>query len=75
MKQIINNLLYDTDTSDLIYTDSVRKRKLYRTKNGNFFTFFNNGEIVPKSEQAAKEYLGKFDIDAYIKVFGKPDEA
>ena len=75
MKVIINDYLYDTDKSTLIYIDVATKRSLYKTHNGNYFMQYNNGEIVPKTLESTKEYLGKHDVEAYIKEFNEPQEA
>lgn len=75
MKIVINNLLYDTDNATVIYAEEYTKRILYKTNNGNFFMFFPNGEIVPKTEKSAKDYLGKHDVVKYIELFGEPKEA
>lgn len=75
MKRVVNDLLYDTETSDLLYIEVDTQRKLYRTPKGHFFTFYKNGEIIPKSEEDTKDYLGRVDVDTYIKVFGQPKEA
>lgn len=75
MKKIIDNLLYDTETSELIHNDEINKRLWYLTPNGNYFCFFKNGDIVPKTEEAVKDYLGKNDVEKYIELFGEPQEA
>lgn len=75
MKRVINDLLYDTETAEMIYIEEGTNRKLYRTPNGNFFTLYPTGEIRAKTEEAAKDYLGKYDVEKYIKVFGEPKEA
>lgn len=75
MKKIINNLIYDTDNSELIHDDEVNKRRWYRTQNGNYFVVYRTGEMVPKTEESVKEYLGKNNVKVYIKLFGKPEEA
>lgn len=75
MKRVINDLLYDTDTATLIYTDKDTNRKLYKTPNRNFFTLYPTGEIRAKSEEATKDYLGRYDVKKYIELFGKPEEA
>ena len=36
---------------------------------------FRNGEIVPRTEESAKEYLGEKDVEKYIEVWGKPEDA
>ena len=75
MKKIINDLMYDTDNSELIHNDEANKRQWYKTQNGNYFVLYRTGEIVPKTEDGVKEYLGKNDVKVYIKLFGKPEEA
>lgn len=74
MKQIIENVLYDTDNATEIYFDEEKKRHWYRTNNGNYFIAFPNGEITVVSEQVAKDFLGKRDIDKYISIWGVPRE-
>lgn len=74
MKRIIDGKMYDTDESEILYieTSGINKhRMLYRTTNGNYFKFYANGEIVPLSEEQAQEYLGKYDPDKYIEIWGE----
>lgn len=75
MKGIIENLLYDTETSTLIYAEEDTKRKLYKTPNSNYFTLYATGEIKPKTLNAVKDYLGRYDVEKYIELFGEPEEA
>jgi hypothetical protein len=75
MKRIIDNLLYDTETSTVVHIEENTKRILYQTVNGNFFMFYPIGEIVPKTEESTKEYLGKYNVEKYIELFGEPEEA
>lgn len=75
MKRVIGNLLYDTDVSELIFSDNKKNRKIYKTPNGNFFTLYATGEIQPKSIEATKNYLGRYDVEKYIELFGEPQEA
>lgn len=75
MKRVINDLLYDTDTADLIFIEEDTNRKLYKTPNGNFFTLYPTGEIRAKTGEATKDYLGRYDVEKYIEVFGEPREA
>lgn len=75
MKRIVNGLLYDTDESELVYNDTETQRLLYRTKKGNFFTLYKNGEIIPKTKENVKEFIGTVDVNMYIKLFGEPEEA
>lgn len=37
--------------------------------------FYPNGQITPKSIESTMDYLGKYDIDKYIELFGEPQEA
>lgn len=75
MRRIIDDLLYDTNTAELVFTEEGTNRMLYRTPNGNFFTFYPTGEIRPKSMEDTKDYLGRNDVKKYIELFGKPKEA
>lgn len=75
MKQIVANMLYNTDNSTVIYTDKGTKRQLYKTQNGAYFMLFNNGEITPITKDMAKEYLGIHSVEDYIKEFGDVEEA
>ncbi len=77
MQRVIDGLLYDTETATVVHVEetSTTKRVLYKTPNGNFFMFFMTGEIVPKSEESTKEYLGKYNVPKYIELFGEPQEA
>lgn len=75
MQRVIDNLLYDTDTATVIHIEDDTKRILYQTPNGSFFMFYPNGEIVPKTEQSTKDYLGKYNVEKYIELFGEPQEA
>ena len=75
MQRVIDGLLYDTDTAEIIHIEEDTKRILYMTHNHNFFMFYPTGEIVPKTEQSAKDYLGKYNVGKYIELFGQPKEA
>lgn len=75
MQRVIDNLLYDTDTATVIHIEEDNKRVLYQAPNKNFFMFYSTGEIVPKSEQSTKDYLGKHNVEKYIELFGQPQEA
>lgn len=75
MRRIVNGLLYDTNSAEEIYRDERRNKAWYKTPKGNYFTFYGTGEIVPVTEDAVKEFLGKNDIRAYIKLFGEVEEA
>ena len=73
MKRIYKGVLYDTDTSELIHYDAAENRKLYKTENGNFFVLYNNSDIYPKTEESAKDYLGKRDVEKYVELWGNPE--
>ena len=75
MMQIIDGLLYDTAASTLIYLDESNNRRWYKTQNGNYFVLYGTGKIAPKSEDAVKDFLGQRDVEKYIELFGKPQEA
>lgn len=75
MQRVIDGLLYDTDTAIIIHIEENTKRRLYQTLNGNFFMFYPTGEIVPKTEDSTKDYLGKYNVEKYIELFGEPEEA
>ena len=75
MQRVIDDLLYDTDTAMIIHMEERPKRVLYQTSNGNFFMFYATGEIVPKTEESTKDYLGKYNVEKYIELFGQPEEA
>lgn len=75
MQRVIDGLLYDTKTATEIHVEQITKRRLYQTPNNNFFMLYPTGEIVPKSVESTKEYLGKYNVPKYIQLFGNPEEA
>lgn len=75
MQRVIDGLLYDTNTSIVVHIEENTKRRLYHTLNNNFFMFYPTGEIVPKTKESVKDYLGKYNVSKYIELFGKPEEA
>ena len=72
MKAIINEKLYDTTTSKVIYIGDIEA--LYKTQNGAYFRTSSYG-IEPMGIEEVKEYLGIKDVDAYVKEFGSVDIA
>ena len=72
MKAIINNLLYDTTTSTMLYSGAGES--LWKTENGSYFKAVND-IIVPQTEDEVKKYLGMKDADMYIKEFGEVELA
>ena len=72
MKAIINEKMYDTTTSKVIYVGDMEA--LYKTQNGAYFRTSSYG-IEPMGIEEVKEYLGIKDVDAYVKEFGSVDIA
>lgn len=75
MRKVINGKLYDTDKSEVIYIDQMTKRAVCRTEKGSYFILYSNNQIVPKTEDEIKEYIGLHDADLYIELFGMIEEA
>jgi hypothetical protein len=75
MRQVINNLLYDTSKSTLVYKESDTKKQLWQINTTkSFFFSFADGHIEPITTQDAKNYLGLTDVQVYIQMFGEPQE-
>lgn len=74
MKQIINNILFDTDTATLLYSETDTRRRYYKTENDRYFISFPTTEIQVVSEEYMRNLLGRKDIDKYIEIFGEPLE-
>ena len=72
MKAIINEKMYDTTSSKVIYIGDIEA--LYKTQNGAYFRTSSYG-IEPMGIEEVIEYLGIKDVDAYIKEFGSVDIA
>lgn len=75
MKVIIKGKMYDTDKSELIYTDKFRMRRYYMTQHRNFFVVYGNGKAAPKTEDDIKLLLGANDVEKYLELFEAPEEA
>lgn len=75
MQRVVNDLLYDTNTAAAIHVEEDTKRVLYKTPNNNFFMFYPTGEIVPKTEESVKKYLGSKNVRKYIEIFGEIERA
>lgn len=75
MKKIVDGKMYDTDVSEEIYLDEMTNRRIFQTKKGNYFLLYPNGEVVPKTEDEIKEFLGLNDTEKYIALFGEVEEA
>lgn len=74
MQKIIDDVMYDTEISDLIFEDENDHQRWYKTKNGRFFIAYVSGDIAVVSEDAVKRLLGSKDIQMYIELFGEPEE-
>lgn len=75
MQRIIDGLLYDTKTATLLFKEEDTKRQLFITPNNNYFMLYGTGEIVVKTENNVKDYLGTHSVEKYIELFGAPQEA
>lgn len=75
MKVIIEGKLYDTEKSELIYTDKFRMRRYYMTPHRNFFVVYGNGKAASKTEDDIKLLLGENDVNKYLELFEAPEEA
>lgn len=75
MQRVVDNLLYDTNTANIIHIEEDTNRILFQTQNNNFFMLYATGEIVPKSLESTKDYLGAKNVPKYIELFGEPQEA
>lgn len=76
-KQIIDGYLYDTSKSEYI-TDYcygfLGHDKVYKTENCRYF-IIDLGDIRPISEDDLRHSLGKYNINEYIRIFGKVKDA
>lgn len=75
MKVIIEDKLYDTEKSELIYTNKFSKRRYYMTPHRNFFVVYGNGKAASKTEDDIKLLLGENDVNKYLELFEAPEEA
>lgn len=80
MKKVIEGLLYDTDTAKLIISEvdesgEIIKRLYQTTKSAFFFYYISSGTIEPISRDACREWLGLYNYNAYVSVFGEPEHA
>lgn len=78
MKKIINNLLYDTEKSMLVYDDTSAKfpRKYYKSPKGTYFMLIvQKGDIQIVDEKIIKDLLAEHDeFEMYIQCFGDIEE-
>lgn len=78
MKAIVNGKLYDTEkaehTTSICLNDAVFE--IYITSKGNMFAVETVRDIVFDSEELRRMLEGKKKtVNAYIKLFGTPEEA
>lgn len=80
MKQIIGGKLYNTDTATLVASSTAQDYppgiaiNLYRKTTGEFFVEWADTLIQPLSEAEAKNWVGKYAVDAYTTIFGTVTE-
>ena len=78
MRQIIDNILYDTETAEKIPKGWISRADLYKTKNNRWFMVnvehFTNLSITIIKEKEVKDWLGRTNIGLYKKHFGEPEE-
>lgn len=72
MKAIINELMYDTTTSETLFASG--NIAIWKTENGAYFKTSSEG-ITPMAKDEVKEFLGINDPDSYIKEFGEVESA
>lgn len=80
MKKVIKNLLYDTETADLIISEvdpsGALVKRLYQTPNKSFFfLYIASNTIEPITKDECREWLGLYNYDSYVKIFGEPEHA
>lgn len=77
LKKVVNGLLYDTDTADMIAEPLGNLDAfLFRTKNKRWFLYkiyLNGVDLWPINEDEAKERLA--DDSRYAEFFGEPQPA
>lgn len=74
MRIIRDNLLYDTDKSELIHKDIIIDESLYMTKNKRLFRI-RWGRIPNDTQEELKNYLGSVNPNKYIELFGEVEDA
>lgn len=81
MKQIIDEVLYDTEQSELLltyYPGDCFGYHLYQSKSGRFFQekrdtsalFTESPKLIALPKTKVKKILSEHDTDLYIKLFG-----
>jgi hypothetical protein len=78
MKQIISEKLYDTETATKLASTTEQSPSvevsLYRKTNGEYFIEYRDKLIQPLSLLEAKDWVGKYNVDLYITIFGAVSE-
>ncbi len=80
MKKLINNLIYDTDKSEMIL-ETVSPKKIHVIlfiiqKNGRYFETFGKDDINPISEIKVKQILfNSGEENKCIEMFGEFEDA
>lgn len=70
MKAIINNKLYNTNKSKLIYRSVLFGNEIYKTKNENYFKIYVlTGLIKPITLSSVKDELYRDNKVEYVKLF------
>lgn len=75
MRAVIDGLIYDTDTAELIF--DMTATKYYRSPKGQFFQvdIIKDGvEFLSLTPERVIRRLVMYDIEMYTKLFGKPKE-
>jgi len=76
MKRIVNGLMYDTDTAELVCQSNIARfvNRLFRTKKGRYFVYEKIGDIEdikPLNEDETFEWLSKHNPDKAIELFSE----
>lgn len=78
MRAIVNGKLYDTEKAKntLVLSLEGIRYGIYMTQNGNVFSVDTLNDTILDSEQLRKMLeRNPGCVDAYIKIFGMPEEA
>ncbi len=80
MKKVVNRILYDTDTSELLHTfyseDVILEpngQNLYKTRNGDLFLVGDGESVCPLTKDQALDWLEQHGgTEAILRYF--PDD-
>lgn len=78
MAAIVNGKLYNTEKAENILVLFLEESKygVYVTENGNIFAVDTFNDVIIDSEQLRKKLERNPEcVDAYIEIFGMPEEA